>query len=315
MTASIVSSLPERVGALWLRVPESQRSWLRRQIPAIPPATPRNLWLLLAAAVATQNLAVFTSSQNAHVAVFALLAWGGALICMEDQLEKLEPRPGRLGLVVGSVLLLWVIARTSRILFWEGILYVLAPLGGLALVLLCLPLGEFKKMRESLLCLMMLPSFALITLRLPEQPLSLLTAKIAAFWISLLGLQVSSQGRNVLLPNGGVTVLGACNGMDMIAQIICVGLIFLMAFPIKSRLSRLIILLISPLLGLLANTLRISLLALITTTGQGKGAPLFEFFHKDMGSLIFSGVGVFVFGMIYMWLIERELPPLTDEVG
>lgn len=314
MTPSIVTSLPERLQALWLRVPEAQRNWLRRQIPAIPPATPRNLWLLLAAAVATQNLAVFTSSQSSHVAVFALLVWGGALICMEDQIEALEPRPGRIGLVVGSLLLLWVIARTSRILYWEGILYFLAPLGALALAMLCLPLRELPKLRESLLCMMMLPSFALLTLRLPEHPLSLLTARISAFWISLLGLDVTSQGRNVLLPDGGVTVLGACNGMDMIAQIICVGLIFLMAFPIKSPLSRLIVLLLSSLLGLLANTLRISLLALITTTGQGKGAPLFEFFHKDMGSLIFSGLGVFVFGMIYMWLLERELPPLPDQV-
>jgi cyanoexosortase A len=313
MTPSTVLSLRNRLEELWLRVPESQRSWLRRQIPPIPPATPRNLWLLLAAAVATQNVAVFNSSQNAHVAVFVLLAWGGALICMEDQLEQLEPRPGRLGLVLGSVLLLWVIARTSRILFWEGILFFLAPLAGLSLALLCLPLREFSKLRETLVCLMLIPLFAVISLRLPEQPLSILTAKLSAFWISLLGMDVASRGRDVLLPNGGVTVLGACNGMDMISQIICVGLIFLMAFPIKSRLSQLIVVLVSPALGLLANTLRISLLALITTTGQGKGSPLFEFFHKDMGSLIFSGVGVFAFGVIYMWLLERELPPLPDQ--
>jgi cyanoexosortase A len=313
MTPSVDSALLARLQGLWLRVPEAQRSRLRRQIPDVPPATPRNLWLWLGAAVATQNLAVFTSSQNAHIAVFALLAWGGALICIEDQLEQLEPRPGRLGLVVGSVLLLWVIARTHQILYWEGILYILAPLGGLALALLCMPLRELRKLRESLLCLMMLPAFALMTLRLPEEPLSLMTAKISAFWISLLGLDVTSFGRDVLLPNGGVTVLGACNGIDMIAQIICVGLIFLMAFPIKSTLSRLMVLLVSPLLGLLANTLRIALLALITTTGQGKGAPLFEFFHKDMGSLVFSGIGVFVFGMVYMWFLERELPPLPDQ--
>lgn len=313
MIPSLVATLRERAQRLWERIPEPQRHWLAAQIPPIPPATPRNLWLLLAAAVATQNVAVFSSSQSAHVGVFALLVWGGALICMEDQLETIEPRPGRFGVVAGSLLLLWIVARTSRILFWEGILYLFVPLAGLALVLLCLPLREFTKLRDSLICLWMVPLFALISLRLPEQPLSLLTARISSFWISLLGLPVSTQGRTVLLPDGGVTVLGACNGMDMIAQTICVCVIFLMAFPIRSRLSQVLVLAFSPVAGLLANTIRISVLALITTTGQTKGDTWFEFFHKDMGSLIFSGMAVFVFGMVYMWLLERELPPLPRQ--
>jgi hypothetical protein len=32
-----------------------------------------------------------------------------------------------------------------------------------------------------------------------------------------------------------------------------------------------------------------------------------------MGSLIFSGMAVFAFGMVYMWLLERELPPLPGK--
>jgi cyanoexosortase A len=305
------TALRTRLVELWRRVPEAQRHWLASQIPAIPPATPRNLWLLLAAAVATQNVAVLTSSQNAHVGVYALLVWGGALICMEDQIEALEPRPTRWGLVLGSVLILWVIARTGRILFWEGILYLLAPLAGFALALLCMPLREIGKLRETLICLWLLPGFAAIMRTLPEKPLSLLTAQIAGFWVSTLGVQVAVDGRKVfMMPVGGVTVLGGCNGLDMISQILCVALIFLMAFPIRSKLSRAIVLLIAPLVGLLCNTIRIALLAMITTTGQGTGDPVFEFFHTDMGSLIFSGVAVFLFGMIYMWLLERELPPL-----
>jgi cyanoexosortase A len=296
----------------WLRLPQGPRRWLAQQIPPIPPATPRNLWLLLAAAVATQNVAIFTSSQNPHIGVFALLVWGGALICMEDQIEALEPRPSRLGLLVGSGLILWVLARTARIQFWDGLLYIMAPLAGLALVLICLPLREMLKLKETLICLLMLPAFALINRLLPEEPLSLLTARIAAFWVSILGVPVDVSGRDVLLIKGGVTVLGGCNGLDMIAQIVCVALIFLMAFPIRSNFSRMLCLLAAPTVGLFCNTLRIALLALITTTGQGKGDSLFEFFHTEMGSLIFSGVAVFLFGVIYMWLLERELPPLPD---
>jgi hypothetical protein len=46
------------------------------------------------------------------------------------------------------------------------------------------------------------------------------------------------------------------------------------------------------------------------STGSGKGTPLFRFFHDDLGSLLFSGIAVFVFGTLYMRLLERELAPL-----
>ena len=134
---------------LLARLPEG----LRERIPTIPPATPRNLWLLLAGAVATQNLGVFQSSQSEHVTVYALLVWGGALICMEDQLEDLEPSPSRLGIVIGSLLLLAVMARTALVLWSDGTLYLLAPLAGLALAMLCTPLRSLGRFRDSLLCL------------------------------------------------------------------------------------------------------------------------------------------------------------------
>ena len=64
-------------------------------LPPLPRATPRNLWLLLAGAIATQNIAVFHSSQSANTAVLAVLVWGGALVCLEDRLDQLHLRPSR----------------------------------------------------------------------------------------------------------------------------------------------------------------------------------------------------------------------------
>jgi hypothetical protein len=39
--------------------------------------------------------------------------------------------------------------------------------------------------------------------------MSLLTAKLAAFWLSILGLDPMVSGREVFLKGGGVHVLGA----------------------------------------------------------------------------------------------------------
>jgi hypothetical protein len=42
---------------------------------------------------------------------------------------------------------------------------------------------------------------------------------------------------------------------------------------------------------------------------------LFTFFHDDLGSLLFSGIAVFIFGSLYLRLLERELPPLPVSDG
>ncbi len=289
-----------------LRLPPSWRA----AIPALPPATPRNLWLALAAAVAVQNIAVFQSSQSEHTTVFAVLVWGGAVICMEDQFEDLRPRPAAWGLVIGTLLLIWVLARSAVILHWDGLLFALAPIGGLALGLLAEKPAGLGRFRDPLLCLMLLPGFALLMRTLPEEPISLLTAEVSGFWLSILGLDVSVNARSVLLPAGGVKVLGPCNGVDLMAQILCVGVIFLLAFPIRSWTSRCLLFLAAPLIGLICNTFRIALLAVFAGNGNSKGSWWFDFFHESTGSLVFSGVAVLVFGMVYMRLLERELPPL-----
>jgi cyanoexosortase A len=284
---------------------------LRSRIPAIPPATPRNLWLLLAAAITTQNLGAFQSSQSEHTTVYALLVWGGALICMEDQLDDLEPNPGGIGIVLGTLLLVAVMARTALVLHSDGTLYLMAPLAGLALAMLCTPLRQLGRFRDSLLCLLLIPAFGMVLKVIPERPMSLLTARLSSIWLSVLGFDNVVRGPTVMLPTGGVEVLPACNGVDMIAQVIGVSIIFLLAFPLRSWLSRIVTLSAAPLIGLASNTIRIAVLALCVSAGQGKGTPLFRFFHDDLGSLLFSGVAVFVFGSLYMRLLERELPPLS----
>ncbi len=282
----------------------------RAAVPAVPPPTPRNLWLALAAAVAIQNTAVFQSSQTEHTTVFAVLVWGGAVICMEDQFEDLRPRPAPWGLLIGSLLLLWVLARSALILHWDGLLFALAPIGGLSLGLMVEKPASLGRFRDPLLCLMLLPGFALLMRILPEAPISLLTARLSGFWLSVIGFDVTVNARSVLLPGGGVRVLGPCNGVDLMAQILCVGVIFLLAFPIRSRTSRTLVLLAAPVIGLVCNTFRIALLAVFAGYGHSKGSWLFDFFHESTGSLVFSGVAVLIFGMVYMRLLERELPPL-----
>ena len=276
----------------------------------VPPLTARNAWLFIAATVAIQNIVAFHTSQNDSMTVFAVLIWGGALICMEDLIEKLHPSPNPVIALFASIILLFVLFRTSLILHSDGVLFVLPPIAAFALVLLVSEPRAIFKFRDSLLCVLLLPANALLNRLIPEVPMSLLTAKLAAFWLSILGLDPIVNGRDVFLKGGGVTVLGSCNGLDMIAQVVCISVIFLLAFRLRSVTLRLLVLFLAPLIGLLSNTIRIALLTIFSANGSGHGYGFwFDFFHKDTGSLIFSGLAVFIFGSLYMRFLEHELGP------
>jgi cyanoexosortase A len=159
----------------------------------------------------------------------------------------------------------------------------------------------------------MLPVFNVVMKLIPEAPLSILTAHASSFWLGILGFENIVKNRTVYLPGGGVEVLPACNGVDMIAQLVCIAIIFQLAFPLRSFLGKVAIFTLAPVVGFASNTIRIAVLALCTANGSGKESQLFKFFHDDLGSLLFSGVAVFVFGLLYMRFLERELPPLPVE--
>ena len=127
--------------------------------------------------------------------------------------------------------------------------------------------------------------------------------------LSSLGQAVRVQQRDVLLPGGGVSVLGACNGLDLIAQLLCVAALFALVFPLRSRRGLALLAAVIPGLGVLINTLRVALLAVVAGAGQGKGSFWFDFFHDQAGSLLFSGVATVVLGWLYLQLLERQLAP------
>ncbi|MEB3172422.1 MAG: archaeosortase/exosortase family protein [Cyanobacteriota bacterium] len=267
----------------------------------------RRLWLLLAGAVAGQNMALLHHSQGIQASATALLVWAGALICLEDRLPLLRPKPARVPMVLGFLLLLWVLGRSAVSSHWDGLVLAMPPIAGAALLLLGVPRRHWHHCRDALLCLLLLPAYGLLMRVLPEEPLSLASAQGAGSLLSSLGVDVIVNHRHVLLPGGGVTVLAACNGLDQIAQLLCVAILFQLAFPLRSWRARLFVLAVTPLLGWWINVARVALLAGFAGAGQGKGSAWFDWFHDQAGSLVFSGAATLLLGLLYLQLIERQL--------
>ena len=297
----------------------STRALFSTLLKKIPPPTPRNLWLSVASLVALQSLIVFSNTQIAGNAITALIVWGGALICMEDLIEDLNPRPSHLSLFLGTLLILYSLYRTSQVNSSDSFLYLLAPVSGLGIILLANPLHKIWPYINSLLTLSLLPLFLVIQILMTTfvtYDLSLLTARFVILWLRILGLSpIRIEGITVFFNEGAVQVMHECNGFEMIMQMFITAVIFLLAFPLRSRLGRLLVLIMAPVIGFIVNSLRITLLAICTGTNSDLGKSLFDFFHEQAGSLIFSGIAIFLLGYMYLIILDRELPPIGDNEG
>lgn len=277
--------------------------------------TPGQVWILLAGLVATHHLLLLHTTQDQlELVVYALLLWGGALICIEDLLPSLRPSPTRWGVLVGAALLVLLLVRSSRISHYDVFVYLMPPLEGVALVLLCAAPGRWRPYAASLviLCLMVLPR--ILFWSVPEPVFNRFTAGSTALLMHAIGLHPMVSDNIVALSEGGGVRIGdTCNGQAMILQVIAAAVIFLLAFPLSRWRDRLLVLCAAPVVSVFGNAVRIFLLAWII--GQSElphRKALFDFFHKEGGSLVFSLIGMCLLALVHYGLLERDLNRLSD---
>lgn len=268
------------------------------------------LWLLLAGLLASHHLLLSLVTQGAEEAVNALLVWGGACVVLDERPMGWRPRPGRIGAVAGTVLVLAVLWRSQQITSLDSVSSLLPLIAGLALALLAAPARRLAPYRQALLMLALLPVMRSLMVLIPTVELSLVTARVTQVLLVLCGLPVQVTGNVVQLPEGAVEIMGPCSGIGMVVQLIGVGLIFALAFPMRHRWQSAAMLLVAPLLAVLANGARIALLAMITASSMAARGWWFNFFHEAEGSLVFSGVAVLVFAWLYGLWMEWQIRQL-----
>lgn len=268
-----------------------------------------NLWLLLGCLIAVHYLLVIHVSFGSPVQVsIAFLVWWGAWLCSEDLIAIEQPMPARGGILLGTLVLVLCIIRGGNTLHPDKLLTLLAPVEGVALAILHQPFHRLGHFKSSLYILSLLPLHEIFfkLLSLPERQINRVTAAASGLFLRLTGKQVTVDGTDVLLPTGGVTVQGPCNGTDMICLLLVVAIIFLICFPLRKWRHRLLVFCAAPLAAMTCNTLRIALLTLIAADASLESDVMFDFFHKEMGSLLFSGVAVSVIAVLYLALLRNQ---------
>lgn len=267
----------------------------------------RSLWLLLAALLFCWSaLQLYWADVNANFQVLNLLIWFGCLIALEDQLPQLWPRPSRVSLVLGGVLITATLWRGGWLYNEQDrFLYVLVPLLLLGLALLNQPIARLRLFAVPGVIALLFPlGVRMSTLYVYlERP----TATLSWLMLTAFGFNPVLSGREVILPNGGVSITGTCTGIDQIVVSLVVVLIFLMVFPLRRWGSRVAALALALAAAVAVNAVRIALLALLVAVPQEWGKAAFEFFHDSYGGLLFSLFAVFILGWCYSKLIDLEL--------
>jgi cyanoexosortase A len=245
--------------------------------------------------------------QSIDFVVLAALAWGGAFLCIEDQLPELKPQPSVFSLSLGALLLLACLWRSAQVFHPEPVIHLLALSQALGLALLLVPVRQLLRFAAPLIVLAMLVVDLILPEVIPLKALSRLTALVSGGMLNLTGFDVIIAGQQIWLPGGGVNVDNACAGREAITQLICVAVIFVLAFPLRHKGFRFAMLLLAPLLAIAVNAVRIALLAWINASTLADKDYWFKFMHEDDGSLIFGAISVTLFAISYLKLLDRQL--------
>jgi cyanoexosortase A len=270
----------------------------------------RDLWGLLAAIFALYLLQLSLLTQMPDVALNLMLVMGGAVLVLNSPPAGWQPRPGRIGRWVGVALLVVMLWFGQRLMSSDLISSLLPLLAGIALALLAAPASKLRPFLKSLCVLALLPVVSAVSTLTPLGPLSVATAWLAKQMLSICGYTAVQLGTLVKLQGGGVIVSGACAGLSMILQLLLVAVIFALAFPMRHRWQNGLLIVVAPLLGMVVNGMRITLLALFVTSSLPNRQWWFEFFHDHWGSLLFSGVGMQLFVWLYVYWMSRQVAAL-----
>jgi cyanoexosortase A len=266
------------------------------------------LWKVLAGSQAVLSLWMIQTTQELpSLTLLCLVIWGGAIICVEDELEGLRIRGTPSSTVAGLTLLLYATWRSSITIHYDSTVTLLPLFQGLGLALIARPFRQLRLFRDSLLVLSLLPLQLVLTRLLPDYELSALTGRLSQLLLLCFGADASVKGRIVDLGGSGVAIAGPCNSIDVIAQLTAVAIVFTLAFPIRSRAKAFAYIAAAPLVALATNASRIAILASITTSSLSTKQQLFDFLHEEWGSFVFAGIGTIIIGQIYLMMIEREL--------
>ena len=225
--------------------------------------------------------------------------WMVSLLLLWQKKDRLCMKSDRLSCFVGTLILSLVFYKSLH-LFPEDFFLRISPLlSFLGWGLLASGVKGLKQYYKQL--------FLVTFLAIPWEliyifDVSQITAKFSTFILWLLGFEVTRQGVWIIMPTGSVEVYNGCSGLRTILQLLGLSWIVLTIIPTRWK-TKILLAIAAIVLGFIVNGMRVALMAVLIALGDRTG---FNYWHTGNGSLIFSAIAVFLFGIVCIKAFATE---------
>ena len=276
---------------------------------------------------------VFTASQVVAIAVLLSMAVAVTLPAWRDVYSTAVDREDQSHILLALPVAVWLaVIRRHRLRFcvpaasWFGPLACIAGVvlsevgfrsgvdvlwhGGavLAAVAAVVSVVGTQVVRKFLPSLLVLAFLLPVPGRIRPQvavPLQEISARVTEVALDLFGFPIARSGNILMINEQSVAVAEACNGMRMVGALVLVTFAFAFSVPMRNRV-RLILLILSPLVALLVNILRL----MATTLVYGYSSRrVGDIFHDISGWAVLGLALLILWGTLGLlrWLEVRTV--------
>ncbi|MEG3906882.1 cyanoexosortase A [Microcoleus sp. Pol12B5] len=261
-------------------------------------------WLLgIASGLIAIHLTLTSRTNDTDLFGTMLLFWGVVAFLIWERHESLTFESGIFASVFGSSLIALILLKSSSISGYDFFIRATPFLSGISLALLASGTKGLKQYWQELLIL----GYTAIPPGLIGVfvDVALLTAKFSAFLLHYIGFEVVRKGVFLILEKGSVEVYHGCSGVNAMLQLLGLALVFLLMFPTTTG-QKIVLPFVAIITAFLVNAARVGLLAVLVSLSKPEA---FKYWHEGNGSVIFSMIAVFIFGLFCWFAILKDQPP------
>jgi cyanoexosortase A len=230
--------------------------------------------------------------------MMSLLLWGSLYLLLWDRRQSFKKNQDKISsflgyLVVTVILVLSVVHPGEKELGF----FPLAAFLGWFLIFIGASQAKFYLKEFCILTVFGIPKL------IPDTAFGLapVTAKFSAYTLWYLGYQVSLLNNiYIQIPNGGVEVIPACSGINLVVHMLSISVIFLCVFP-TGRSHTILFVVFAVILGFFMNVIRVAMLAALSTP---KLSTQFHYWHSASGASLFVLLTLVIYGVIYFSFLK-----------
>jgi cyanoexosortase A len=260
-------------------------------------------WLLaIAAGLVAIHLTIVGKVETGDLFGISLIYWLAVASLIWEKRDQLVWQSNLSASICGSFLLLIILFKSILPYVDSKFLYAAPFISGLGVALIASGFNHLKQYWQELLILFCLVINKITIAFLNSINMAEHTAKFSTLLLWYLGFEVEREGVNIILPNQVIEVYTACSGVEAIAQMEALSLLFIIMFPL-SLAKKIIVPVVAMLIGFVVNCIRVVIMSLLAANSQQEA---FKYWHEGDGSLVFSLISALIFAGFCYLLLKSE---------